>query len=65
MTEQKIKPVSITYETLSLDPKGELARILSALGLNCAMAEKAEPKTTKMSNRESEDWVQRFHELHN
>ncbi len=55
-----IEPLRITYEALSSDPQAVLARILSALGLNPAVAETVKPRTAKLSDQESRDWTARF-----
>ena len=58
--EQDIEPLHITYEGLVADPKAKLAAVLSALGLDPAVAEAAEPRTAKLANRESCEWATRF-----
>jgi len=58
--DNRVEPVRLTYEALSRDPKGALVDILSALGLDPAIAAAIEPKTTKMSDFESQNWVSRF-----
>jgi trehalose 2-sulfotransferase len=58
--ENRIEPVRLTYEALSRAPKGALEMILSALGLDSAIAAAIEPKTTEMSDFESQNWVSRF-----
>ena len=58
--EQEIEPVHITYEGLVADPQAALATVLSALGLDPAVAEAAEPRTAKLANRESREWATRF-----
>ena len=55
-----IKPVRITYEKLSDSPKAILATILSALGQNPAIAEHVEPRTAKLADGESREWITRF-----
>ncbi|MEM7222398.1 MAG: Stf0 family sulfotransferase [Pseudomonadota bacterium] len=55
-----IAPVSITYEGLSSDPQATLARVLSALGLDPTIAEKAQPRTARLADRESREWAARF-----
>jgi trehalose 2-sulfotransferase len=60
--EQQIQPVRITYEALSANPQATLATILAALGLNPAIAETVEPRTAKLSDRESREWATRFRE---
>ena len=58
--EQEIEPVNITYEGLVANPQATLATVLSALGLDSAVAEAAEPRTAKLANRESCEWADRF-----
>ena len=59
---QKIEPVSITYEALSNNPQATLATVLSALGLDPAIAGTVEPGTIKLADSESREWVKRFRE---
>lgn len=56
----RVEPVRLTYEMLSRDPKAALEVILSALGLDPAIAAAIRPKTTKMSDAENQNWVSRF-----
>ena len=58
--QQNIQPVRITYEALSHNPQATLAIILSALGLDAAIAETVKPRTTKLADRESREWAARF-----
>ena len=58
--QQGIQPVRITYESLSTEPQSTLATVLSALGLDPAIAATLEPKTAKLSESESREWVSRF-----
>lgn len=55
-----IEPLRLTYEGLSHDPQSALEIILVALGLSPAIAAASKPKTTKMSDSDSQDWVSRF-----
>lgn len=55
-----IEPVRITYEMLSADPQATLATILSALGLDPAIANTVRPRTAKLGDSESQDWITRF-----
>lgn len=57
---QRIQPLRITYEDLSSDPKGELARILKRLGLNAEKAEEVTPGVAKLADAVSAQWVARF-----
>ena len=56
----RIEPLRLTYEVLSHDPQSALEIILVALGLDPAIAVASKPKTTKMSDSESQNWVSRF-----
>jgi LPS sulfotransferase NodH len=58
--DQSIKPVELTYEELSAQPKASLLDVLNALGLDPAKAEVTELKTRKMADEESVDWAARF-----
>lgn len=53
-------PIRITYEMLSSDPQNTLALILSALGQDETIAEKVEPRTTKLADDENREWADRF-----
>jgi len=57
---QGVVPVSISYEMLSSRPQVTLALILSALGQNKTIAEKIEPRTTKLADNKSREWADRF-----
>jgi len=59
-TRQEIEPLRITYEALSSDPASQLAGVLSALGLDPAIAEIAQPRTARLADSESEEWASRF-----
>ncbi len=59
-TRQGVVPVSITYEMLSSQPQATLALILAALGKDKTIAEKVEPRTTKLADNESREWAARF-----
>jgi trehalose 2-sulfotransferase len=58
--ENRIVPLALTYEALSREPRGALESVLSALSLDPAIAAAVRPKTRKMSDFESQDWVSRF-----
>jgi trehalose 2-sulfotransferase len=55
-----VEPVRITYESLSNEPQAVLATVLSALGLDPDIAETVEPRTAKLADSESLEWVTRF-----
>jgi LPS sulfotransferase NodH len=58
--QQEVRPVRITYEALSTGPKAALATVLSALGLDSAIAGAAEPRTAIMADGNSREWAARF-----
>lgn len=55
-----IDPLSLTYNGLSRDPKAGLRSVLDALGLDPSRADGVAPQTSKLSDRQSEDWAARF-----
>ena len=57
---QEIEPLCITYEAFSCEPRAVLASVLSSIGLDTDIAKEAEPKTAKLADSESCDWVARF-----
>lgn len=57
---EEIKPISITYENLSKDPPAILRDVLCALGFAPSVGEHVTPSVQKMSDRFSEDWIERF-----
>ena len=57
---QEIQPVRITYETLSSKPQATLAKILSALNLDPAIAGTVAPRTRKLADSDSQEWANRF-----
>ncbi|WP_108881905.1 Stf0 family sulfotransferase [Anderseniella sp. Alg231-50] len=59
-TRQGVVPVCITYEKLSSDPQTTLALVLSALGQDKSIAGSVEPRTAKLADNESLEWVTRF-----
>ncbi len=50
----------ITYEELSDQPQVVLATVLSAIGLNRDIAKTVEPRTAKLADKKSQEWVTRF-----
>jgi len=58
--QQRIVPLSITYEMLSSEPQGTLALVLAALGLDESIANAVQPKTAILADSESREWVERF-----
>ena len=57
---QKVQPVRITYEALCAEPQAALATVMTALGLDPAIAETIEPRTAKLADSESREWAARF-----
>jgi LPS sulfotransferase NodH len=57
---QGILPVRITYEMLSSKPQTVLATVLSALGLDPAIARTVAPRTAKLSDSVSREWAARY-----
>jgi LPS sulfotransferase NodH len=59
-TTRQIEPLKLTYETMTVDPQGALAGILSALGRNPEVAKAVSVGTTKMADATSFEWAERF-----
>lgn len=59
-TEQGIEPACVTYEEMSAEPQKILARVLSALALDPAIAETIEPISAVLADDESRDWADQF-----
>ena len=57
---QEIHPVHITYEALSNRPQATLAIVLSALDLDPNIAGTVEPRTMKLADDASCEWITRF-----
>lgn len=57
---QGVVPLSITYEMLASRPQASLAHILSALGQDPAIAATVEPRTARLADNESREWVARL-----
>lgn len=57
---EAIEPLRISYEDLSKEPKGVLARVLSALGLDPHLAQTVEIPTAKLADTLSREWRDRF-----
>jgi LPS sulfotransferase NodH len=56
----RIRPIRVTYESLSHDPIAALSDLLSALGLDPSVATGVQPGTKKLADAESGDWMARF-----
>ena len=57
---QNIQPLRITYEALSSSPRATVATVLSALGLDTAVAGTVEPRTARLSDNENREWAAQF-----
>ena len=57
---EQVEPLRITYETLTAAPQATLAGVLSALGLDPALARDAAPRTAKLADSVSRAWAARF-----
>ncbi len=58
--QQGIEPLYLTYEELAAEPQPILGTVLSFLGLDPAIANKAKVNTSKLANDESLEWAIRF-----
>ncbi len=57
---QNITPLRLTYEDVAADPQAELARMLSFLGKDPALARFVKPATQRLATTLNEDWAARF-----
>ncbi|MDO8408907.1 MAG: Stf0 family sulfotransferase [Phenylobacterium sp.] len=57
---EAITPVRIAYDDLSADPTGTVRRVLGALGLDPAAADRVSPSVRKMADDTNRDWAARF-----
>ena len=55
-----LDPVRLSYESLSEDPQGALARVLEALALDPALAERVSAPTARLADATSAAWIRRF-----
>lgn len=55
-----IVPLEVGYDDLAGDPKGELRRVLEALGVDVTLADGVEIGAKKLADGMSEDWAARF-----
>lgn len=58
--QQEVEPVRLTYEALSAEPQVTLGSVLSSLGLDPGIARSVGPKTAKLADSESFQWVVQF-----
>ncbi len=56
----RIEPVRITYERLSREPRVVVAELLSALGLDPKRAKGLAPRTSRLADSDSRNWIARF-----
>jgi len=56
----QIEPVRLTYGGLSRDPQAGLRAVLSGLGKDPSQASSVLPRTAKLADRQSQDWIARF-----
>lgn len=57
---EAVSPLRLTYDGLSADPGGTLARVLVALGLDPAAARGVTPVVRRLSDATNADWVARL-----
>ena len=58
--EAGIQPLTLVYEDFIADYAGTLRRVLAFLGLGDRPINTPDPKTEKLADEHSEEWVQRF-----
>lgn len=56
----QIEPLRFTYNGVTADPQGELAKVLSALGRDPAVAKDVPVATRKMGDGVSQQWAEQF-----
>lgn len=59
-TGQSISPCRVSYEELSADPAGNLAKVLDFLGQDPSAAKGIAPSTAKLATPLSQNWAARF-----
>lgn len=59
-SRQGITPFAIVYETFAADPATVMAPLLATLGLDPAVAARIVPRTARLADAESADWIARF-----
>lgn len=57
---EAITPLTVTYKALAADPRAVLAEILGFLGHAPDLAARAEVRTKKLADTQSEDWAKRY-----
>jgi LPS sulfotransferase NodH len=58
--DRGLKPVRLTYEAISADPRAALGLVLSALGLDPTIATAIAVPTAKIGDQTNADWAERF-----
>jgi LPS sulfotransferase NodH len=56
-----ITPLELTYDALSADPAATVRQVLATLGLDPARAADIAPRTARMADAQSAEWIARFH----
>ncbi len=59
-----IAPHRLTYEALSADPQHTLAKVLTHIGMDPAIAATIQPGTAKLANAVNRDWCARYRAEH-
>lgn len=55
-----IAPLELTYDALSADPVATLRQVLGHLGLDPSAADDVAPRTARLADAQSQDWIARF-----
>lgn len=58
--QQGIEPLHISYEELSTNPHVTLKSILSYIGIEFNIGSSITPRTARMANEESNEWIARY-----
>jgi len=59
-SKENLKPLRVSYDTLSTDPVNVLARILDELGLDSDMSRGIRPSVAKLADATNRVWSERF-----
>lgn len=57
---EEVDPLRIDYDALAADPRGVLAGVLDALGLDRTIAQGIVPPTAKLADATSRTWIERY-----
>lgn len=57
---ETITPLELTYDALSADPAATVRQVLATLGLDPALADGIAPRTARMADAESAEWIAHF-----